>query len=135
MTARVWGWVALGVAGLILGGFLLTKQDWHSSMPVLGGIVALIGLGVLVYAGLTRRTRLVADAEGFTFKNWRGSQRIAWNRLSSLQFKRESQAIVVVNDMGRSQMEIPVHLFDRKALHEWLGTIPARTPGRSNLLG
>lgn len=133
MTPKVWGWAGLGLAALAGGLFLMTKDDWHAAVPFVGCALLALGAIALLCVLLTRRTRLIADAEMFTFANWRGSRSIPWHRLSSVQYPREGNALVVVNDNGRAEMEIPLHLFDRKALNHWLSTIPARTPAQSRL--
>lgn len=135
MSPRDWAVACVGVA-LVVGAVFV---QGGSEGKALAALCAVLGLLCLVWVLLGRRVALIADEAGLTYRTHFGSRNIAWKRLSSMQFKADSngraESIVVVNDMGRKDMRIRAGDFDRQRLHDFVESLPTRSSGRQRLLG
>lgn len=121
---------------MLAAGVYLMTQD--GVLRLIGYVALALGVVALAALAISRRTRLIADPSGLTYQSWLSKQNVSWDRLSSLQFKKEpgrkTSHMVVVNDMGRSVVDVPVHMFDPQELHDWVEKLPTRSNGRSRLL-
>jgi len=84
---------AVVVVGMVLAGLFLKVSDPTGDVSFrTGDQVALIGLGLLIGAGilLLGRPRVDADADGVRVRNILGSHRMGWAHVRSVRFDRNS---------------------------------------------